>query len=156
MAASRWKSKLALKRQPMKSTGECSRTQRSSQHNGQNNSSNETSTSGSKQMFTVFWVVWIMKKMNWFNSTSISILYSSLIKPHCRINFARYINSTNTLNEVDYHGVSTDCKKICHCLMNLCRPTNERNSLDHALFHILKLANGLIVRCSIIIISWLL
>lgn len=54
MAASRWKSKLALKRQPMKSTGECSRTQRSSQHNGQNNSSNETSTTGSKQMFTVF------------------------------------------------------------------------------------------------------
>ena len=69
MAASRWKSKLALKRhtQPMKSTGECSRTRRSSQHNGQNNSSNETSTSGSKQMFTVFWVVWIMKK--WTGST---------------------------------------------------------------------------------------
>ena len=102
MAASRWKSKLALKRQPMKSTGECSRTQRSSQHNGQNNSSNETSTTGSKQMFTVFWiawiawVAWIMTKINWFNSTSISILYSSLIKTHCRINFARYINSTNT------------------------------------------------------------
>ena len=54
MAASRWKSKLALKRQPMKATGECSRTRRSSHHNGQNNSSNETSTSGSKQMFTVF------------------------------------------------------------------------------------------------------
>ena len=58
MAASRWKSKLALKRQPtLKSTahtGECSRTQRSNQLTGQSNSSNETSTSGSKQMFTVF------------------------------------------------------------------------------------------------------
>ena len=110
MAASRWKSKLALKRQPMKSTGECSRIQRSSQHNGQNNSSNETSTTGSKQMFTVFWipwiacVAWIMAKINWFNSTSNSILYSSLIKTHCRINFARYINSTNTLKlKVYYH-----------------------------------------------------
>ena len=117
MAASRWKSKLALKRQPMKSTGECSRTQRSSQHNGQNNSSNETSTTGSKQMFTVFWiawVAWIMAKINWFNSTSISILYSSLIKTHCRINFARYINSTNTFKWSLLSSLSWLQKNLLH------------------------------------------